>query len=62
MESTLTSGNILKLLPTVAGGNFPIFVVMIPKESGIGDLGIYIKFPIEDSCGCSFGEVIIQSE
>ena len=34
MESTLTSGNILKLLPTVAGGNFPIFVVMIPQESG----------------------------
>ena len=37
MESTLTSGSILKLLPIVAGGNFPIFVVMIPKESGIGE-------------------------
>ena len=35
MEIILTSGSILKLLPTVAGGNFPIFVVMIPKESGI---------------------------
>ena len=34
-ESTLTSGSILKLLPTVAGGNFPIFVVRIPQESGI---------------------------
>ena len=60
MESTLTSGSILKLLPTVAGGNFPIFVVMILQESGIGaggslsetdlqDLGISIKFPIEDN-------------
>ena len=36
MESILTSGNILKLLLTVAGGNFPIFVVMIPQKSGIG--------------------------
>ena len=36
VESTLTSGSILKLLPTVAGGNFPIFVVMIPQESRIG--------------------------
>ena len=36
MESKLTSGNILKPLPTVAGGKFPIFVVMIPQESGIG--------------------------
>ena len=36
MESTLTSGSILKPLPTVAGGKFPIFVVMIPQESGIG--------------------------
>ena len=35
VESTLTSGNILKPLPTVANGNFPIFVVMIPQESGI---------------------------
>ena len=36
MESILTSGNMLKLLLTVAGGNFPIFVVMIPQENGIG--------------------------
>ena len=43
MESTLTSGSILKLLPTVAGGNFPIFVVMIPQESGIGAGGSLSK-------------------
>ena len=36
VESILTSGSILKLLLIVAGGNFPIFVVMIPQESGIG--------------------------
>ena len=36
VESILTSCNILKLLPTIAGGNFPIFLVMIPQESGIG--------------------------
>ena len=35
VESKLTCGSILKPLPTVAGGNFPIFVVMIPQESGI---------------------------
>ena len=35
VESILTSGSILKLLlVTVAGGNFPIIVVMISKESG----------------------------
>ena len=34
MESKLTTGSILKPLPTVVGGNFPIFVVMIPQESG----------------------------
>ena len=61
MESILTSGSILKLLLTVAGGNFPIFVVMIPQERGIGaggslskktdpkDPSIVIKLPIEDS-------------
>ena len=60
VESILTSGNILKLLLVVAGGNFPIFVVMIPQESGTGegdplsknyleDLCIDIKIPIEDS-------------
>ena len=32
-----------KLLPTVAGGNFPIFVVMIPQESGIGAGGSLSK-------------------
>ena len=31
-ESRLTLGNILKLLLAVAGGNFPIFVVMFPKK------------------------------
>ena len=36
VESILTSGSIFKLLTTVAGGNFPIFVVMISQESGIG--------------------------
>ena len=36
VESRLTCGNILKLLLVVAGGNFPIFVVMIPQESGTG--------------------------
>ena len=36
VESILTSGSILKLLLTVARGNFPIIVVMIPEESGIG--------------------------
>ena len=35
MESKLTCGGILKPLPIVVGGNFPIFVVMIPQESGI---------------------------
>ena len=35
VESKLTCGNILKPLPTVAGGNFPTFVIMIPQESGI---------------------------
>ena len=36
VERRLTCGNILKLLLAFAGGNFPIFVVMIPQESGIG--------------------------
>ena len=36
VESMLTSGNILKLILAVAGGNFPIFVVKIPQESGKG--------------------------
>ena len=60
VESKLTCGSILKLLLDVAGGNFPIFVVMIPQESGTRaggslskktdpkDLGMLIKLPIED--------------
>ena len=36
MESILTSGNVLKLLLKVAGGNFPTIVVIIPQESRIG--------------------------
>ena len=32
VESILTLGSILKLLLVVAGGNFPIFVVMFPKK------------------------------
>ena len=39
MESKLTSDNILKPLPTVVGGNLPIFGVMIPQESGIKEGG-----------------------
>ena len=35
VESKLTCRNILKPLPTVAGGNLPTFVVMILQESGI---------------------------
>ena len=34
VERKLTCGSILKPLPIVAGGNLPIFVVMIPQESG----------------------------
>ena len=34
VESRLTLGSILKLLLAVAGGNFPIFVGHVPKESG----------------------------
>ena len=43
IESILTSGIILKLLLTVASGNFPIFVVIIPQESGIGAGGSLSK-------------------
>ena len=43
MESILTSGSILKLLLAVAGGKFPIFVVMIPQEIGIGAGGSLSK-------------------
>ena len=31
-ERRLTLGSILKLCIAVAGGNFPIFVVMFPKK------------------------------
>ena len=34
VESIMTCGSILKLILVVSGGNFPIFVVMIPQESG----------------------------
>ena len=43
VESRLTCGNILKLLLVVAGGNFPIFVVMILQESGTGTGGSISK-------------------
>ena len=43
LESILTSGNVLKLLLTVASGNFPIIVVIIPQESGIGAGGSLSK-------------------
>ena len=43
VESILTSGSILKVLLTVAGGNFPIIVVIIPQESGIGGGGSLSK-------------------
>ena len=43
VESILTSGNILKLIITVVDGNLPIFVVMIPQESGIGAGGSLSK-------------------
>ena len=43
VERKLTCGNILKLLLAVAGGNFPIFVVMIPQESGTGASGSLSK-------------------
>ena len=39
VESKLTCSSILKPLPTVVGGNLPIFVVMIPQESGIRAAG-----------------------
>ena len=35
VESILKSDSILKLLLTVAGGNFPIIMVVIPQENGI---------------------------
>ena len=58
VESILTLGNILKLLLAVAGGKFPIFVVMFPKKleqeqvahyvkTNPKDLSMLIKLPIE---------------
>ena len=35
VERKQTCGNILKPLPIVAGGNFRIFMIMTPQESGI---------------------------
>ena len=35
VERKLTCGDILKPLPTVAGGSLPTFGVMIHQESGI---------------------------
>ena len=32
VERKLTLGRILKLLLVIAGGNFPIFLVMFPKK------------------------------
>ena len=43
VESILTSGSILKLILAVAGGNFTIFLVMIPQESGTGAGGSLSK-------------------
>ena len=65
VESRLTPGSILKLLLAVAGGNFPIFVVMFPKKveqenvahsvkNDPKDLGMLINLPIDISWGCSF--------
>ena len=74
VESILLSGNILKLLLTIAGGNFPIIVVMIPQESGIGASGSlsknwprrprhwYKNFPLKTTEAAHSGIVIILSE
>ena len=43
VESKLTCGSILKPLPTIVGGNFSIFMVMIPQESGIRTGGSFIE-------------------
>ena len=43
VESILTRDSILKILLTAAGDNFPIFVVKIPQESGIGAGGSLSK-------------------
>ena len=43
VDSRLTLGSILKILLVVASGNFPICVVMIPKDSGRGAGGSLSK-------------------
>ena len=43
VASRLTCGSILKLLLADGGGNFLIFVVMIPQESGTGAGGSLSK-------------------
>ena len=43
VERRLTCGSIFKLLLAVAGGNFPIFVVMLPQESGTREGGSLSK-------------------
>ena len=43
VESRLTFGSILKLLLVVASGNFPIFIVTIPQESGTRNGGSLSK-------------------
>ena len=43
VERKLTCCSILKPLPTIVGGNLPIFVVMILQESGIGASGLLSK-------------------
>ena len=43
VESRLTCGSTLKLLLAIAGGNFPISMVMIPQESGTGAGGLLSK-------------------
>ena len=43
VKSRLTCGSILRLLLAVAGGIYPIFVVVIPQESGTGASGSLSK-------------------
>ena len=43
LRAELTCGSILKLLLVGASGNFHIFVVMVPQESGMGAGGSLSK-------------------
>ena len=73
VESKMTCGSILKPLPTIADGNLPTFVVMIPQESGIRAGGsinensprrprhLYKKFPLKRAEAAHSREVIIQA-